>query len=280
MSFVWLASYPKSGNTWMRLMVQSLAQGGGPVDLSRPLAPGLPLRSRDTLGRLLGADCGELSAEEIERLRPWTYIKAAGLLPGPSFHKTHERWRRTAWNEPILPPEASCGAVYILRDPRDIALSLAHHTAVTLDAAIAVMADADHTLAEAGDRYSLLYRQPLGTWSQHVLSWVENATPVPLILRYEDMIDDPLAALTGVCAHIGLNASAAVLRAATRSCAFDVLRRAEQDHGFTEAMPGRAFFRRGLAGGWRDTLSPAQRQRIEDDHRAVMSRFGYLPPSR
>jgi hypothetical protein len=58
---------------------------------------------------------------------------------------------------------------------------------------------------------------------------------------------------------------------------FDRLRAAEDQDGFVERQPGMdRFFRRGIAGGWRDSLSPEQIARIESDHGTMMRRLGYL----
>ncbi len=69
----WLASYPKSGNTWLRSFLSNLQQDGdAPADINE-LATGTIASARDWLDEALGFDSADLSADEIDRLRPAVY---------------------------------------------------------------------------------------------------------------------------------------------------------------------------------------------------------------
>ncbi|MFX4369970.1 hypothetical protein ABTA37_19770, partial [Acinetobacter baumannii] len=89
--------------------------------------------------------------------------------------KVHDAWLPTAAGEPLFPPEATAGVVCIVRDPRDVAVSLAHHLAVPIDAAIAMMADPDAQLARVERGLPLQLRQRLSTWSGHVEGWLDRS---------------------------------------------------------------------------------------------------------
>lgn len=273
--FVWLASYPKSGNTWLRLALQSLLADGAPVDFAgrsrfAPLA--------GTLGEIeveLDVEASDLTAAELDELLPGALLLAADAVPETQFRKVHDCWGRTASGRLRFPPEATRAAVHVVRDPRDVAVSWAHHAAIDLDESISFLANPAAIMGRSRREAILVVPQPLSSWSGHAESWLA-ADPAPLTLRYEDMLADPRAALERVAAHCGLTATPAALDGAVAATRFDRLRAAEAEHGFRMGQAeDRIFFRRGVAGGWRDTLTAAQAARIVRDHGAMMDRLGY-----
>ena len=273
----WLASYPKSGNTWLRLMLSSLERGGVAPDFSvsagfAPIASG-----RHAFDEALGVASSDLTEDEITCLRPRLYEIQAAEAAQPLLRKVHDAWTLTPAGEPLFPPAATLGAVYLVRDPRDIAASLANHSGLDLDRAIAILGNPELTFARSRHRLDAQLPHRLLNWSGHVESWLLAPIPPPLLLRYEDMLDDPLAALRRVIAHLGWSAEDVVLRRAVAATRFDALRQAEEHNGFRgRPRQSKRFFRRGQAGGWRDELSADQAARINADHAAVMRRLGYL----
>ena len=271
----WLASYPKSGNTWLRLALSSLARGGAPPDFAAEDRFAPIASDRTAFDLLLDVDSADLTDDEAEALRPRFHEIDAGRYAEPQLRKVHDAWTRTPAGEPLFPPALTLGAVYLVRDPRDVAVSLAHHLGIDLDRTIAFMGRADAALAMGGRGGVPQLRQRLLTWSAHVRSWLDAPAP-PLLLRYEDMLADPAATLARAARHLGRAAAPEAVARAAAATRFEALRAAEARHGFAERpkTAGR-FFRRGIAGGWRDTLTPAQAARIEADHGGVMADLGY-----
>lgn len=277
----WLASYPKSGNTWARLALASLRLGGEAVDFrewgkTRRNDPAAFQRWRFDGG--LDVDSSDLTEEEVLAARPDAYRVLAREIPG-SVTKVHEAFIRTPTGEPLFPPDATAGAVYLARDPRDVAVSLASHMGTSLDATISFMNDPDASLARPGRSLSRQLHQPLTTWSRHVVGWLDDA-PFPVALvRYEDMLADPAGSLERLAAAFDIDTTPEAVAKAVAATRFDVLRAQEATHGFHERPPTATapFFRKGKAGGWRTVLSVAQAARIEADHGEVMERLGYLP---
>lgn len=271
--FVWLASYPKSGNTWLRLALYSLLQGGAEVDFRRRLSFAPLAAGRADLDVELDVQAGDLTDDEAEALRPRLYEVQMQQASGrPLYRKVHDAWHLTVRGEPLFPPAVTRQTVYIVRDPRDVAVSLAHHGGWTVDDAIAMMANRQMVFAQT-ERSQL--RQVVQDWGSHVESWLDNS-PALLLLRYEDMLAAPQQALGRVAGHLGLTVSEADLARAVAATRFDRLRAEEDRHGFDErSAASDRFFRRGIAGGWRDTLTPAQEQRLVAAHGRVMQRLGY-----
>jgi aryl sulfotransferase len=202
--------------------------------------------------------------------------KAARLV---RFVKTHDAYVMTPAGEPLLGGTRSAyGAIVVVRDPRDVAPSLAHHLAVSIDDAILIMSHdgAASTFSAKTNRQERQFRQTPLSWSSHAASWFDQ-TDFPLyLIRYEDLLTDTAGTLSGVLDFAGFAAPADKIDRAVKSCVFAVLREEEQRNGFAETQrPGQEFFRRGEAGGWRNELSREQILRIETDHGRMMLRLGY-----
>lgn len=272
--FFWIASYPKSGNTWMRLLLASLVQGGAPLDFTKAIGFAGIAAAVSEMDLFLDVESSDLTPAEQAELRHDLMLTIAAETKEPQFRKVHDRWGHTPAGHPLFPPQVTRGTIYLVRDPRDVAVSWAHHGGWTLDEAIAFMGRPGATVSTAG-KWREQFEQCLDSWSDHVASWLA-ADPAPLVVRYEQLSADPRAVLAEVAAHCGIGVTEAALAGAVAATRFDRLRREEQAHGFELGQKqGRAFFRRGVAGGWRDTLSGAQADRVVRDHGAMMKRLGY-----
>ena len=278
----WLASYPKSGNTWMRAVLENLGVGN-PVDgadinrFGAVVAAGGA--SRRLFDELAGGGSGDLDEDEIDRLRPAVYEALAAAEPRPVLLKIHDAWTINAAGRPVFPPNATAGAVYILRNPLDVAVSFAHHYGVDLDTAVARMGDPEHALARTRDDRGpgLQLRQRLGSWSDHVRSWTEQATVPVHVVRYEDMHADPETVFAGAAAFLGFDPDPDAVRRAVQMSSFAKLRAQEDAHGFREIVTqGARFFREGRSGGWRDRLDRRHVAALTADHGPLMQRFGYF----
>lgn len=273
----WIVSYPKSGNTWLRLMLLSLMQGGLAVDINRA-GTEAGLASHFELDELLVVESGELfRAEQIAVQPALNKAIAAETGAGLKLRKVHDCYWRTPSGEAVFPASVSRGAVYIVRDPRDVAVSFAHHRGTSIENIIATLADPAATLSASDDRYRRQLAQPLGDWSRHIRSWLDQPDIPVRLVRYEDLLTDPERELRAVADHLGIPHDARSLKAAVAATRFDALQAQEQAHGFTERQVGSTapFFRQGVAGGWRRDLTEAQAARILADHGPQMRNLGY-----
>ncbi len=273
-TILWLASYPKSGNTWLRLFLFNYlfdpdipapinqAHRVGPSDataaLYRTAAKGRPFDPRDTKAAFA--------------LRPKVIAAHANTGAAVNFMKTHNANTDMA-GTPLIPPALTRGALYVIRDPLDMAVSFAHHYEVDHDHVTQAIDSASHITVPD----DTVVQQYLGNWSKHVRSW-ERAKGFPTkVLRYEDMIAEPHTTFAAALAFIGAPVDDARLDKAIRFASFDEAQKQEAEHGFVERSAGATrFFRSGKTGEGRTTLSPDHIARIERDHEAVMRRHGYL----
>jgi hypothetical protein len=132
------------------------------------------------------------------------------------------------------------------------------------------MGDAGNTI---GFRL-IQFPQPLGSWSEHVVSWLDDSGMPIHRVRYEDLLAEPAAELAKVAVFLGMSPDGAPGAAAATQ--FENLRAQEEERGFRDLIYETRFFRQGRVGGWRSALSAAQVERIERDHGEVMARLGYL----
>jgi aryl sulfotransferase len=272
----WLASYPKSGNTWLRVFIATLVFGE-PTDINTLGFLGGMASNRFAFDEALGITSADLTSAQQTNLRPRAYELWAAEAPRSLYCKAHDCYHLTPAGEPLFPTKATRGAVYVVRDPRAVALSLAHHTGRTLDAEIARMADANASFSSSPNRLNQQLLQQLQTWSHHVQSWLTAPFPVHVV-RYEDMHADPAAAFTAIARFLDLPHEPERIASAVTASSFSRLQEQERASGFVERpRHAAAFFREGRVDGWRDALTPAQVARIVAAHGAVMRQLGYDP---
>jgi aryl sulfotransferase len=286
---IWLASYPKSGNTWFRMLVANLSATDKPADINDPPEHGGIASGRRAFDYLTLIDSGLLTHDEIDCLRPRVYEElASGAqddeydkpddLPPVHFVKVHDAYMSTPKGEPLLAGRRGAdGAIVIVRDPRDVAPSLANHNRVDVDAAIAQMNNPAAVYCAKPKLMDTQLRQSLQTWSGHLSSWLDQ-TDIPVhLVRYEDMQADTKAIFRAALDFAGRPTTDENIARAVAYADFAELRRQEQDKGFAETprRPGGLFFRRGEVGAWRDELTPEQVARLEAAHAPMMRRLGY-----
>ena len=287
---IWLASYPKSGNTWLRMLIANLAaKDDQPVGINDLAATSNIASARGPFDDLLLINSGLLTHDEADFLRPRVYEELARgaeddeqdprqASPAVRFVKAHDAYTLTPMGEPLLAgARGADGAIVIVRDPRDVAPSLASHRNTSIDEAIAFMNDPDAQFSANTTRQDSQLRQKLPGWSAHVASWLDQ-TDIPVhLVRYEDLQVDTATMLRHTLQFAGQAATDDDISRAVRFADFARLRQQEEEQGFKEAprQAGARFFRRGAAGAWRDELTPDQAARIVAAHGAVMRRLGY-----
>lgn len=273
----WLASYPKSGNTWFRTVLRTYMDGAETPANINALQTGQIASSRIWVDDVAGFDTADLTQTEIEDLRPYVYRWSAQEAPETGYHKIHDAYRMTREGRPVVDDAATRGAVYIIRNPLDVAPSYAAHNGSGIDRAIALMGDHGHALSRTEKALSSQLLQVMGSWSDHVTSWMDAPGLARHLIRYEDMLAHPEETFGTALAFLGLPRDDAKVARAVDLCRFEALAGQEAEHGFRE-RPYKAerFFRQGRAGEWRDVLNAEQVARIIADHGPVMARFGYL----
>jgi hypothetical protein len=273
-TLVWLASYPKSGNTWLRAFLANyFIASDGPVSINEMQKISFGDSSAPAYAELSGRDPRRLGPAAVAALRQRHLARIAAGAP-VNFVKTHNANIRLA-GHPLIPARLTRAAVYLIRDPRDVVISYADHFALDLAGAARAMASP----ANAVPSNARTVMQFPGDWSGHVRSWTRAPGFPVLVLRYEDLLARPEAGFEQVLHLIGAPVDRSVLAQAVAHASFAALAAQEAAQGFRERGAAQArFFRPGTAGQWREALPARIAARIEAAHGAEMRRHGYLAP--
>lgn len=278
---VWLASYPKSGNTWTRLLLANLLSASDEavsINETRAVLPGGISSDRRFLDEWIGVPLSDSTDDEMDVMRPALYRALAAQAARSDvrlFYKAHDAYLDTPAGTPLFPDDATVGAVYLLRNPLDVAVSLAFHVG-SEDFAESVARVNDPEARMGGCRTPQL-RQRLLDWSGHVESWTGAPFPV-LTVRYEDLMADAVGQLARIAKFLRLDRGADErrLRHAVACADFARLQENEEREGFKERdMRTRRFFRSGKVGDWRRYLTAAQARDVVRRHGRVMVAHGY-----
>ena len=259
MRVVWLASYPKSGNTWVRFLLHDLLFG--PAQVSIDIAQKIP---------------------DIHRRLPFDPPGPGRPLYAKSHYLFSDRHPHAARTD---------RAVHIVRHPKDVLLSALNYRRMTGTSAQELT---DRAYCEAfcragGDPGWI--EQHIGTWASHAASWQNAPFPV-LRVRYEDLRADTPAALRAVADFLSIEADAARLAEASRRCSFEALRAMEarekrdapEDPSGTRrlfvgdanaAAAGRMFMNAGRSGQSLASIAPDLDAAFDAAFAEAMARFGY-----
>ncbi|MBL8214780.1 MAG: sulfotransferase domain-containing protein [Bryobacterales bacterium] len=262
----WLASYPKSGNTWLRVFLDNwFGNRAEAVDINSLRGGECSPNSRERFESATLLEPDDLLPEEIEPLRLPVMRLLASETPGSPLVKVHNAYT------PAFGSSTARAAIYIVRDPRDVVPSLAAHFGIGIHEAVEFV-NGRSVLGQTGQRWHRQLPQMLEDWSGHAHSWLDRCD-VPLhVVRYEDLP----GAFVGVLRFLGEDAEdTARLTTAIAHSRLEELQRQESEKGFKERLNATPFFRKGKAGAWREVLTPNQAARIERAHGETMARFGY-----
>lgn len=266
----WIASFPKSGNTWMRLLMDAYFLGD--VDIND---------IQTSWGD------GNVRYYALDNLSPARYPQHIQMLLRPSgltkmvlqyinngkhvplFLKTHSM-RSNVGSVSLIPYELTKSVIYLVRDPRDIVPSYAAHMGYTYEEAIESMAKEDLVLAH----HDLQQISGLtGSWGQNVRSWVNANGLNAGLIKYEDLKAAPEKALTYALNHIGIEEpDKAKIKKAVKICELSKIQAQEKQTGFGEqSRHNTQFF-----GAKHKRLTIAQRRTVERLFHREMTMLGYL----
>lgn len=257
------------------MALYSLHHDGADVDFREVGGFGQMAAGREQVDRVLEVDTALLTVKELAELRPDANTALYADRP-PALVKVHDAWIRTPKGRPVFDRAFTHATIYLIRDPRDVAVSWARFVDWPLERSVAFLGRREARLGAPGGIGNQL-EQPVGSWSDHAASWIDESGLNPLVIRYEDMLADPAQALRDMAAHIGWDPPEDAVARAVEETRFDRLAAKEKNEGFVEKLAtAERFFHTGKSGGWRKLLTPEQIARIEREHKEMMARFGYL----
>ena len=254
---IWLASYPKSGNTWIRLVLAAYLSGKAEADINQDLRDNHQCNNPQLAAAYAKKPVAEFTDLDAARVRigiqrlyarnpEKIIVKTHAPVAAPSGHAT-------------IDPASTFASLLIIRNPLAVLPSFARHMALDLDRAVLAMRD--RRMALGGDDTGFP-RTPLSSWSSFNRSWISAQSHLNVLpLKFEDMKQSPLETFGKALGHIGVRAEKERLEQALKATEFDKLKAQDLTKGFKERTnrdKSNLFFRSGKVDGWRSELSEAQ----------------------
>jgi Sulfotransferase domain len=273
---VWLASYPKSGNTWFRSFLTALLKEKE-VDLNQMATDGI-FSGKNYVENILDLNADYLSRIQIESYQRIAFSYLSETSNKQLFIKIHDAYTFSKNDGfPLIPEQPTQIAIYFVRNPLDVALSLANHIGKSAEKAIEkFIVNPSGGIVSLQNSANNQFHQPLGTWSMHVESWLTKPKFPVHFMRYEDIKAKPFETFKAAIQAIGLNYSDDQIKFAIEETKFEKLQKKEQEKGFKEKQnPTSNFFFKGQVGRWKEELSNEQIEKIREINEPMMRRFGY-----
>lgn len=276
--YLYLASYPKSGNTWFRSFMSALLYGS--VQINALASHGI-LSSRHFIDKIHDIDTSLMTNEETKTKYAKAYAYNSSQINGLQIIKVHDAYHRDATGFPIIDKDSCFKCVYLVRNPLDVVASFANHSNISIEQSINQLCNKQGVLGSSNNRNSQLQvPQLMYDWSGHVLSWLDQSDVEIVLVRYEDMKKEGHLSFRRIVEQIGFECSHKHVDRAVELTHFDKLKKQEQEKGFKEKMASpNSFFRSGKTGGWKHELTTKQAWGIIEAHKEVMERLGYLEES-
>ena len=279
---IWLASYPKSGNTLLRSILGTyFFSDDGNFDFKYTYQIG-------QFPSLIYFEKKGIDIKDNNEIFK-NYLAAQTLLNQQNrsikFFKTHSAFfDRKTDNAKFSNSENTLGAVYVVRDPRNIVSSFAHHYQLSIDEASDQMCNKD-LFSKRTDIHPETF---ISSWKLNYLSWSGLRKKV-LIIQYEDLVGDnkkkTVMKVFDFFKSLGMSQKSfniAKLNKVLKSTEFSKMKELEKKHGFKEATiddkTGKrlTFFNRGPKNNWMDQLDSKNREKIENAFGKEMKDLGYL----
>ena len=275
---IWIASYPKSGNTLLRSILCSLiATDDGVLDLKKLyLVQGYPQKKFFHNFSNERIDIKEISKYWISSQKEIIANKKYKFL------KTHNANCKIN-NNFFTTSEVTAGVIYIVRDPRDVVCSASTHFDLSVEETKNVLFDRyGQTLARIENPNEMTTF--LGSWSDNLNYWL-NFNRNILLIKYEDLVlkkkDIILKILDYLNLFFPINISQQKLDNCLRTTSFKNVVSLEEQGKFGESVKSKddkkiRFFNKGIVGGWRDVLDKKVAREIEFKFKKEMIDLGYL----
>ena len=274
---IWIASYPKSGNTYIRSFLSSYyfsTNGEFDFELLKNIKQFPDKYFFDKkISNIESAIKSYLPAQKkILENGKVKFLKTHSLL---GLYKGH----------PFTIPEYTLGAIYIVRDPRNLLTSLMNHYSLSDQEALEFLIDNNRDIHDDyKDFSSYAY---LGNWGKHYDSWSNTNKYRKLIINYEDLKNNKHNIFRDVIIFVNtlLNRTERIdvkkLEKAIETTNFNVLKKKEKNEGFIESVKDlegnkKTFFNKGFDNNWRKNKNKKIIKIIEQKFKKQMIELGYL----
>ena len=277
---IWLASYPKSGNTWVRSFLSAYyysEDGKFDFELLKKIKQ---FPSRDFFDKKLK------SVDEAAKnwLVAQKKIKENGQF---CFLKTHNVYGSYKGNS-FTSSEFTAGFIYIVRDPRNVLTSLMNHYSLNEEDSLEMLKSVYRNLRDENDNDNYSNYSFISSWANNYKSWKQSNNLESLFIKYESLENDQLSTFRKIINFTNkiLNKNEKIntkkLENAIETTNFDVLKKKEEKEGFDEAIYSfkegktKSFFNLGNKNNYKELLKKETTKSIEENFQTEMKELGYI----
>ena len=279
---VWLASYPKSGNTWVRSFLSAyyFSENG--------------IFNSDLLKNIKQYPSSYFFNQKIDKpneIQKYWSESQEKILSKKEFKilKTHNSLSSID-SFPFTSPKYTIGVVYILRDPRNVISSLKNHYDLDYTESLKFMLNEKKYIYDNRDSENIDYANFhfLGSWSNHYKSWVDNNLFRRMVIKYEDLIKNTyevfrdLIVFMNTLTKLNQPIDSQKLNNSIESTRFDNLKKLEENDLFNENVFSKdkkrkiKFFNQGAENQWKKNIPLDLQKNINSSFETDLRKLGYL----
>ena len=277
---IWIASYPKCGNTWIRSFLSAYyfsSNGEFNFNLLK------------NIKQFPSADFFQSKINNIEEASAsWLPVqKKMKDSKKVYFLKTHNVYGAYQGNN-FTSPDYTLGAINIVRDPRNVITSLMNHYSINEDEGLKMLNSVHRNLKDSNDENNYATYSYISSWANNYNSWKISKNIKKILIRYEDLDKDKENTFIRIVKFVNLimgkkdSIDTNKLRKSIETTNFDLLKKKEQNEGFDEATysvkDGKkiSFFNLGRENNYKKLLKSETISLIEEIYEKEMKELGYI----
>jgi hypothetical protein len=277
---IWIASYPKCGNTWIRSLLSAYYfSKDGEFEFSL----------LKNIKQFPSIDFFQKNIDSVEEASAnWIPIqKKIKETNKVYFLKTHNVFGSYKGNS-FTSPEYTLGAINIVRDPRNVITSLMNHFSIKEEEALKLISNVNRNLRDRNDKNNYATYSFISSWNNNYNSWKFTKNINKILIKYEDLEDDIERSFTRIIEFTNKimrkenKIDIKRLKRSIETTSFDLLKKKEEKEGFDEAIyssddgKNKSFFNLGKKNDYKKLLKKKTVQSIEDIFKKEMKELGYL----
>ena len=277
---IWISSYPKSGNTYLRSFLSSYYYSdNGKFDFDQ-------LVNIHQFPSIKFSKIKPTSKEEASKY--WIFNQNNFFDKNKlNLVKTHN-CLLPLWGNEFTSKNETIGAIYIVRDPRNVITSLTHHYSLSYEKALETMLDEDCSLLEKSFDQDFSNFTYLNSWSNHYKSWKNNLNFETLFIKYEEIENNKEEIFKKIILFIekvskkNSKFNEKKFLNSIKSTNFSNLKNKELNEGFEESVYSRKigkkinFFNLGFNNRWQKLLPPDIKDKVNEKFQANLKELNYL----
>ena len=254
---VYIASYPKSGNTWVRAILRTLTSSK--LDINN-INLGVNSASKKFTGTVVYSNIIKIN-KIVRYTRYKKYVDSDEI----KYLKVHD-----AFDKELFPDKTK--AIVVVRNPLDVAISYSHYNGITIDSAIHAINNPENIFKES----EMLSRQYLGSWKDNTESWLSSDNNV-LLIKYEDLLKDVKQETIRISEFLNIAYTEELLDLVKHETSFKNMKEQEKKFGFKEKPKKcNVFFRTGEKDQYKYRMTKEQIKSVIDYNKETMIKLGYL----